>query len=92
MVLAENAAAQRAAEYRAWCGEQEIPYVTLFTKEELGRRIGKASRSAVGLLNPQFRIPFCAALTLLRTFEASLEVRGLKKKRIAIAGDYACRV
>ena len=58
MVLAENAAAQRAEEYRAWCAEREIPHVTLFTKEELGRRIGKTSRSAVGLLNPQFRIPF----------------------------------
>lgn len=73
MVLAENAAAQRAEEYRVWCVEQEIPYVTLFTKEELGRRIGKTSRSAVGLLNPQFRIPFCATLTLLQTFEASLD-------------------
>ena len=72
MVLAENAAAQRAEEYRAWCAEREIPCVTLFTKEELGRRIGKTSRSAVGLLNPQFRIPFCATLTLLQTFEASL--------------------
>ena len=86
MVLAENAAAQRAAEYRAWCGEQEIPYVTLFTKEELGRRIGKASRSAVGLLNPHFREPFCAALTLLRTFEASLEAGGLRKKELPLRG------
>lgn len=86
VVLAENAAAQRAAEYRAWCGEQEIPYVTLFTKEELGRRIGKASRSAVGLLNPQFRKPFCAALTLLRTFEASLEAGGLRKKELPLRG------
>lgn len=79
MVLAENAAAQRAEEYRAWCAEREIPYVTLFTKEELGRHIGKTSRSAVGLLNPQFRTPFCATLTLLQTFEASLgflEVKG----------------
>ena len=79
MVLAENAAAPRAEEYRTWCAEREIPYVTLFTKEELGRRIGKTSRSAVGLLNPQFRTPFCATLTLLQTFEASLgflEVKG----------------
>ena len=86
LVLAENAAAQRAAEYQAWCGEQDIPYVTLFTKEELGRRIGKASRSAVGLLNPQFREPFCAALTLLRTFEASLEAGGLRKKELSLRG------
>lgn len=79
MVLAENAAALRAAEYRAWCADQEIPYITLFTKEELGRRIGKTTRSAVGLLNPHFREPFCMTLTLLQTFEASLgflEVKG----------------
>lgn len=73
MVVAENAAAQRAAEYRVWCAEQEVPYITLFTKEELGRRIGKTSRSAVGLLNPHFRVSFCATLTLLQTLEASLD-------------------
>ena len=72
MVLAEDAAAQRAAEHRGWCAEQAIPYITLFTKEELGRRIGKTSRSAVGLSNPHFREPFCATLTLLQKFEASL--------------------
>ena len=71
MVLAEDAAVQRAAEHRAWCVEQAIPHITLFTKEELGRRIGKTSRSAVGLLNPHFREPFCATLSLLQTFEAS---------------------
>jgi hypothetical protein len=73
MVLAQDAAVQRAAEYRTWCAEQEIPYVTLFTKEALGRRIGKTSRSAVGLLDARFRAPFCATLTLLQTFEASLD-------------------
>lgn len=78
MVLAENAAALRAAEYRAWCADQEIPYTTLFTKEELGRRIGKTARSAVGLLNPQFREPFCTTLTLLQTFEASLGLLEVK--------------
>lgn len=79
MVVAENAVAARAEEYRAWCAEQGIPYITLFTKEELGRRIGKAARSAVGLLNPRFREPFCTTLSLLQTFEASLsflEVKG----------------
>ena len=86
MVLAENAAAQRGAAYRAWCEEREIPYSTLFTKEELGRRIGKTSRSAVGLLDPRFREPFCAALTLLRTFEASLEAGGLGEKELLLRG------
>ena len=83
MVLAEDAASPRAAEYRAWCAEQEIPYTTRFTKEELGQRIGKTSRSAVGLLNPHFRESFCATLTLLHTFEASLDFLEFK--------DGACR-
>ena len=74
MVLAENATAQRAAEYHMWCTEWQIPYIMLFTKEELGQCIGKTSRSAVGLLNPRFREFFCATLSLLQTFEASLEL------------------
>ncbi len=78
MVLAEDAAVQRAAEHREWCVEQAIPYITLFTKEELGRRIGKTSRSAVGLLNPHFREPLCATLNLLQTFEASLACLDVK--------------
>ena len=73
MVLAEDASDQRAAEYRSWCTELDIPHVTMFRKDELGRRIGKASRSAVGLLDPRFRESFCATLTLLQTFEASLD-------------------
>ena len=73
MVLAEDASAQRAAEYRAWCADLNIPHVTMFDKDELGKRIGKASRSAAGLLDPRFRESFCATLTLLQTFEASLD-------------------
>ena len=73
MVLAEDASDQRAAEYRSWCTELDIPHVTMFRKDELGQRIGKASRSAVGLLDPRFRESFCATLTLLQTFEASLD-------------------
>lgn len=73
MVLAEDASDQRAAEYRTWCADLDIPHVTLFSKDELGQRIGKASRSAVGLLDPRFRESFCATLTLLHTFEASLD-------------------
>lgn len=72
MVLAQDASPQRAAEYRAWCAELQIPHVTMFGKDELGERIGKASRSAVGLLDSRFREAFCATLTLLQTFEASL--------------------
>lgn len=73
MVVAEDASVQRAAEYRTWCTDLNIPHVTLFSKDELGQRIGKASRSAVGLLGPRFRESFCATLTLLQTFVASLD-------------------
>ena len=73
MVLAKDASAERAAEYRTWCADLDIPHVTMFGKEELGQRIGKTSRSAVGVLDSGFRESFCATLTLLRTFEASLD-------------------
>lgn len=82
MIVAEDSAVQRAAEYRVWCAEQNIPYVMLFTKEELGRRIGKSSRSAVGLLNPRFRDSFCGTLTQLQTFEASLHCLDIQGGRM----------
>lgn len=72
MVVAEDASAQRAAEYGAWCTELDIPHVTMFRKDELGQRIGRASRSAVGLLEPRFREAFCATLASLQSFEASM--------------------
>ena len=77
MVVAEDASAQRAAAYGAWCTALDIPHVTMFRKDELGKRIGKASRSAVGLLGPRFRESFCATLTLLQTFVASLDCLGI---------------
>ena len=77
MVVAEDASVQRAAEYRTWCADLNIPHVTLFSKDELGQRIGKASRSGVGLLGPRFRESFCATLTLLQTFVASLDCLGI---------------
>src|SRR5215510_5739103 len=46
MILAEYIATGRAEEYRSWCTQHDVPYVTLFTKEELGHIIGKPSRSA----------------------------------------------
>ena len=66
LILAEDIAAARAEEYRFWCTQHEVPYVTLFTKVELGHVIGKSSRSAVGLTGPRF-------LELLRTSLTSLE-------------------
>jgi hypothetical protein len=66
LILAEDIASGRAEEYRSWCTQHGVPYVTLFTKEELGHIIGKPSRSAVGLTAPHL-----LALLLVRL--ASLE-------------------
>jgi ribosomal protein L7Ae-like RNA K-turn-binding protein len=66
ILLAEDIATRRAEEYRSWCTQHSVPYVTLFTKEELGHIIGKPSRSAVGLTEPHF-------LKLLLARLASLE-------------------
>jgi uncharacterized protein len=54
MIMAEDIAAGRAEEYRSWCIQQGVPYVTLFTREDLGHMLGKPSRSAVGLTAPRF--------------------------------------
>ena len=66
LILAEDIAPGRAEEYHFWCTKHGVPYVTLFTKEELGHIIGKPSRSAVGLTGPRF-------LKLLLTRLTSLE-------------------
>lgn len=54
LVLAEDIAAARAQEYKVWCQQQDIPWLTLFSKAELGRLLGKSSRSAVGLTQMRF--------------------------------------
>jgi len=66
MILAEDIATARAEEYRSWCTQHDVSYMTLFTKAELGYIIGKPSRSAVGLTAPRF-------LELLRTRLTALE-------------------
>lgn len=65
MILAEDIAPGRAGEYRSWCTQHNVPYVMLFTKEELGHIIGKPSRSALGLTAPHFLALLCAILTSL---------------------------
>jgi len=65
MILAEDIAPGRAREYRLWCTQYHVPYVMLFTKEELGHIIGKPNRSALGLTAPHFRAFLCALLTSL---------------------------
>lgn len=54
LVLAEDIAAARAQEYDTWCQRQDIPWLTLFSKADLGRLLGKSSRSAVGLTQMRF--------------------------------------
>jgi predicted RNA-binding protein YlxR (DUF448 family) len=71
MILAEDIATGRAEEYRSWCTQHDIPYVTLFTKEELGRIIGKPSRSAVGLTAPHFLKFLLARLTSLERVQTA---------------------
>lgn len=54
LVLAEDIAEARAQGYYTWCQQQHIPWLTLFSKVELGRLLGKSSRSAVGLTQMRF--------------------------------------
>jgi uncharacterized protein len=71
MILAEDIATGRAEEYRSWCIQYGVPYVTLFTKEELGHIIGKPSRSAVGLTAPHFLKLLLASLTSLERLQTA---------------------
>ncbi len=54
LVLAEDIATARAQEYYTWCQQQNIPWLALFSKADLGRLLGKSSRSAVGLTQMRF--------------------------------------
>jgi ribosomal protein L7Ae-like RNA K-turn-binding protein len=71
MILAEDLATGRAEEYRSWCTQHGVPYVTLFTKEELGQIIGKPSRSAIGLTAPHFLRLLLARLTSLERLQTA---------------------
>jgi len=69
LILAEDIATRRAEEYRSWCTQHGVPYVTLFTKEELGHIIGKPSRSAIGFTAPHFLKLLLARLTSLERLQ-----------------------
>jgi predicted RNA-binding protein YlxR (DUF448 family) len=71
MILAKDIATGRAEEYCSWCTQRGVPYVTLFTKEELGHIIGKSSRSAVGLTAPHFLKLLLARLTSLERVQTA---------------------
>jgi len=71
LILAEDIATRRAEEYRSWCTQHGVPYVTLFTKEELGHIIGKPSRSAIGFTAPHFLKLLLARLTSLERLQTA---------------------
>jgi ribosomal protein L7Ae-like RNA K-turn-binding protein len=71
MIMAEDIAIGRAKEYHSWCTQDGVPYVTLFTKEDLGHIIGKPSRSAVGLTAPRFLELLLARLTSLERLQTA---------------------
>jgi ribosomal protein L7Ae-like RNA K-turn-binding protein len=71
VVLAEDIAASRAEEYRAWCARQGTLCITLFSKEELGRLIGRPERSAVGFTAAHFCELLCTTLTSLEKWRSS---------------------
>ena len=73
MIMAEDIAIGRAQEYHAWCTQHGVPYVTLFTKEDLGHIIGKPSRSAVGLTAPRFLELLLARLTSLERLQTAYD-------------------
>lgn len=71
LIVAEDIVATRAEAYYAWCTQHNIRHVTLFTKEELGRLVGKSSRSAVGLTMLHFCELFSTFLTSLEQLRTS---------------------
>jgi len=73
MILAEDIATGRAEEYRSWCTQHNVPFVTLFTKEELGHIIGKPNRSALGLTAPHVLERLCAILTSLESLSTAYD-------------------
>jgi ribosomal protein L7Ae-like RNA K-turn-binding protein len=54
LVVAIDTAVARAENYRAWCERHRLVCVRLFSKEELGRLMGKPSRSAIGFTQRHF--------------------------------------
>jgi ribosomal protein L7Ae-like RNA K-turn-binding protein len=71
MIFAEDIAAERAEEYSIWCTQYDIPSITFDTKEELGRLLGKPSRSAIGLTAPHFRDLLVTRLATLEQWRTS---------------------
>lgn len=74
MVLATDIAAARTETYRTWCECHTIPCKRLFSKEELGRVMGKPSRSAIGFTDRRFADRSCTLMTAVEQWGASHNV------------------
>jgi len=72
LVLAEDIAIARAQVYHTVCEQQHIPWLTLFSKADLGRLLGKSSRSAVGLTQMQFGEQLQMTVERLNLLHASI--------------------
>lgn len=73
MITAQDIVAQRAVQYASWCTQQHVPSWSFFTKEELGRLVGKSARSAIGIVHPHFCERIRSLLASLERFEASAQ-------------------
>ena len=78
IVLAEDIVTTRAEIYRSWCIRQNIPCLTLFTKEELGQLIGKSNRSAIGFTERHFCRQMTTAIKSLEKLRSSNGPPGTK--------------
>jgi predicted RNA-binding protein YlxR (DUF448 family) len=72
LVLAQDIAVARAQEYHTWCEQQGIPWLTLFSKVDLGHWLGKPMRSAVGLTQMRFGEQLQMTAELLNLLCASI--------------------
>lgn len=73
LVLAEDIASTRAEDYLDWCRQQSIPWLTLFSKAELGQRLGKPQRSAIGLTDVRFGEQLSTTANMLLQLRANSE-------------------
>lgn len=74
MVVATDVARARETVYRAWCTQHAIPCFSLFAKEELGRLLGRPSRSAIGFTEHRFVEHLETLITTVEQWHASSSV------------------
>ena len=76
VVLATDIATARAESYYAWCERLAIPYVVLFSKQELGRLMDRSSRSAIGFTEERFAERLRTVTTAVEHWHASHSASG----------------